>query len=82
MTYITILFISEKDDPEKFKQVLDALNYCVAHDRYKNFKYEVQKEGEGIHVFSPNYKQAKARGGYFLSKFEIHFQVIKKDEAE
>lgn len=75
MTWVTILFIAEKDDAEKFAKVIETLNYCVEHDKYRNFRYEVDDKGEGIRIFSPQRQQAFKRGSMFHKKFGIHYQV-------
>jgi hypothetical protein len=76
MPWITILFIAEKDDPKRFAKVIAALNYCVQKDRFKNFRYEVQKGGEGIRLYSAFRDVAYRRGSYFKKKFGINYAVM------
>lgn len=73
--WITALCIREKDDPAKFKQVIEACNFCVVKDKAQNFRYEVEQESEAIYIYSSNKSQSFKRGMYFYKKFGVNFNV-------
>lgn len=73
--YLTILFVSRKEDPDLYKRVVDVCNYCLERD--KEFSFGERENGEGIVIRSLSKTQAYKRGSYFHKKFpEVYYQVV------
>lgn len=75
--FVCVLTVSEKENADLFRQVIDTCNYCVSYDKTKTFSYETQPGGEGIKIFCPlGRDQAMKRGVFFNKKHGVHFEVI------
>jgi len=74
MTYITILFVSHKDKPDLYNQVLEKCQEISRID--STFTVKERPEGEGIEIHSDTKDRAYRRGGWFKWRYGLNYQVI------
>jgi UDP-N-acetylmuramoylalanine-D-glutamate ligase len=74
--YITRIDANKLDE-EKYKKLLETLEYCRIHDKYSNFNYIIANKI--IRISSPDLIIAKKRGFYIKKKFQLFFNILKEE---